>query len=128
MTARVVAVDGSLVCLALFVCVQVAYYISYAKATVLPESTGAILVGAVVGGLFKYVYGRSMNLHNFSPDIFFFGLLPPIIFEAGYSLRRTLFFRNFGSIATYAVFGTIIASVVTGYIIYIAAKAGDACT
>ena len=34
-------------------------------------------------------------------------LLPPIIFEAGYTLRRKNFFRNLGTITAYAVVGTL---------------------
>lgn len=44
----------------------------------------------------------------FDNDIFFTIILPPIIFSAGYSLRKSLFFENFGMISFLGVIGTII--------------------
>jgi NhaP-type Na+/H+ or K+/H+ antiporter len=44
----------------------------------------------------------------FDNEIFFTIILPPIIFSAGYSLRKSLFFENFGMISFLGVIGTII--------------------
>ncbi|KAI8114397.1 hypothetical protein M9434_002522 [Picochlorum sp. BPE23] len=56
---------------------------------------------------------------RFSPAAFFYALLPPIVFAAGFTLKKRSFFDNIGAILTYAVLGTVISAVTFGLGTYI---------
>jgi sodium/hydrogen exchanger 8 len=114
------ALNTLLLVVILGLCILAAYLIKQNSFYYLPESAAAIVVGAIVGGLAKVVYPSTEEMHflTFEPELFFFLLLPPIIFEAGYALRKKDFFANFWSITLFAVFGTIISTFVIGYCIY----------
>ncbi|KAF0762345.1 hypothetical protein AaE_003316 [Aphanomyces astaci] len=97
----------------------------------LPEAAGeydrhsTIFVG-MMGGVLYLMHTDSVtkSLATFDPSIFFIGLLPPIIFNSGYTMKRRFFFDNITAIVTYAVAGTTISSFVVGVIVYIAGYAG----
>ncbi|CAC5370571.1 SLC9A6_7 [Mytilus coruscus] len=62
--------------------------------------------------------GSLVRAVTFDPEFFFNVLLPFIIFEAGYSMKRKHFFKNLGAIMAYAFIGTTISCVVVGGIMY----------
>mmetsp|Transcript_58111 Transcript_58111/g.123246 ORF Transcript_58111/g.123246 Transcript_58111/m.123246 type:complete len:566 (-) Transcript_58111:5-1702(-) len=109
----------------LICCTLLAYYVKRHKIYFLPESAVAMLVGVVIGGLARLlVTGDKLSLFSFSPEFFFFVLLPPIIFEAGYSLKKKEFFQNIGAITLYAFAGTLISTFVVGMLTFGAAQIG----
>uniref|UniRef100_A0A182K3T6 Sodium/hydrogen exchanger n=1 Tax=Anopheles christyi TaxID=43041 RepID=A0A182K3T6_9DIPT len=55
---------------------------------------------------------------TFDPEIFFNIILPPIIFHAGYSLKRKYFFRNLGAILMFAIIGTTLSAFLIGALMY----------
>ena len=114
------ALNTLLVVLILGLCVLSSYLIKQHKVYFIPESTAAIFVGVVVGGFTRLFYPSQEELTflSFQPEFFFFLLLPPIIFEAAYSLERKSFFKNFCAISLYAFGGTIASSFIIGYSVY----------
>lgn len=53
-------------------------------------------------------------LLQFSPTTFFLLLLPPIIFNSGYHMNRTLFYPLLPAISMYAILGTAVSAAVIG--------------
>ncbi|XP_022723288.1 sodium/hydrogen exchanger 5-like isoform X7 [Durio zibethinus] len=87
----------------------------------LPEASASLLIGLIVGGLANISDTETSirTWFNFHEEFFFLFLLPPIIFQSGFSLSPKPFFSNFGAIVTFAILGTFIASVVAGVLVYL---------
>ncbi len=76
----------------------------YSHAPWIHESSIAALLGVLVGGLLKLLDGAAVR---FDSNLFFYLVLPPVIFSAGYTLKRRKFFRYFHLISLFGVFGTL---------------------
>jgi sodium/hydrogen exchanger-like protein 6/7 len=78
------------------------------------------IAGMVVGLVLRLAASNAI-LSNVSFDyqMFFNLLLPPIILASGYELHQGNFFRNLGTILTFAFAGTFISAVVLGMILFI---------
>lgn len=87
-----------------------------------PEVGVVILVG-IVASMVCQAAGVGNRIDVFDPTIFFVGLLPPIIFNSGYHLKRQLFFSNLPAIFTMAICGTITSAVLIAYGLYLLAQA-----
>ncbi|XP_016196868.1 sodium/hydrogen exchanger 2-like [Arachis ipaensis] len=76
----------------------------------LNESITALLIGLCTGVfILLNTGGRSSHIFVFSEDLFFIYLLPPIIFNAGFRVKKKQFFRNFMTIILFGVVGTLIS-------------------
>lgn len=76
----------------------------YSHAPWIHESSIAALLGVIVGGLLKLLDGAAVR---FDSNLFFYLVLPPVIFSAGYTLKRRKFFRYFHLISLFGIFGTL---------------------
>ncbi|KAL3155429.1 hypothetical protein ABBQ38_010986 [Trebouxia sp. C0009 RCD-2024] len=111
-----VSEELTLVWLLLITTVLTSFFIQRYQVQFIPPSGAAMILGMVCGGIVK-VAGFHSGL-RFSPAAFFYGLLPPIVFAAGFTLKKRDFFRNFGTITVFAVPGTFISALFFGSITY----------
>jgi NhaP-type Na+/H+ or K+/H+ antiporter len=74
------------------------------------ESITALIIGLCTGVVILLMTkGKSSHLFVFSEDLFFIYLLPPIIFNAGFQVKKKQFFRNFMTITLFGAVGTMIS-------------------
>ncbi|KAL8237636.1 hypothetical protein R6Q59_018716 [Mikania micrantha] len=75
------------------------------------ESITAIIIGCVVGTIILCTSKwKSSKLLRFDEELFFIYLLPPIIFNAGFSVKKKQFFHNFIPIMLFGVTGVFIST------------------
>jgi len=103
-----------------------------------PESCLLIILGTVFGAfLFVVLPGSDECTLNadcvddshlvfpkFTPELFFYYLLPPIILEAAYCLHNKHFFDNIRAILWFAVVGTIVNFLLTGTLLVLIQEGG----
>lgn len=122
---REIGFDLVLVCYALIGLILVAIW---AERQHVPSSLAAVLVGAALGIVLRVVGAESApSLHSllfFDEELFLYVLLPPIIFEAGFSVSRRFFFNNLATILLFAVPGTILTTFAIGQACQLAGAAG----
>ncbi|XP_020108730.1 sodium/hydrogen exchanger 2 [Ananas comosus] len=74
------------------------------------ESITALIIGLCTGVVILLTTkGKSSHILVFSEDLFFIYLLPPIIFNAGFQVKKKQFFRNFMTIILFGAIGTMIS-------------------
>ncbi|KAJ8016060.1 hypothetical protein DPEC_G00003220 [Dallia pectoralis] len=100
------------------ICIILVHLLIKFKLHFLPESVAVVSLGILMGGFIKLIEFQELanwkEEEMFRPNMFFLLLLPPIIFESGYSLHKGNFFQNIGSITLFAVVGTVISAFIVG--------------
>ncbi|VDO81241.1 unnamed protein product [Schistosoma margrebowiei] len=122
--------------LILLVCLKLAYhYIPYISIYI-PESLLLILIGITFGSIVFYTMENyptdhyhnhndhtSISIKNtvwkFTPELFAYYLLPPIILESAYGLYNRTFSEYLGVVLIFSVIGTICNFLLIGFLLYI---------
>lgn len=98
-------------------------FIESTKAGYIHETGIAIILGMVISLFARWFgYTEINSILEFSESLFFYVCLPPIVFAAGYNMKRKKFFQHFNYIALFGILGTFccftIFSFFTGLLFY----------
>ncbi|XP_018652696.1 putative sodium/hydrogen exchanger [Schistosoma mansoni] len=107
--------------LMILICLKLAYhYIPYISSYI-PESLLLILIGITFGSIVFYKienYTIDNTVWKFTPSLFSYYLLPPIILQSSYELYNRTFSEYLGVILIFSVIGTICNFLFIGIIMY----------
>ncbi|KVI03980.1 hypothetical protein Ccrd_017706 [Cynara cardunculus var. scolymus] len=80
------------------------------------ESITALAIGLGTGSIILLTSGgKSSHIMEFKQEFFFIYLLPPIIFNAGFQVKKKQFFQNFTTITSFGAIGTLISFAIISF-------------
>jgi len=102
------------------------YFLKKTRIKIINESFFATIVGLIAGAILSALENDKYinNITNAYVKFFLILLLPPIIFESAYNMKKKEFFKQIGTITIFAFLGTIISIIVTSVLFYISSFIG----
>ncbi|KAJ6249004.1 sodium/hydrogen exchanger [Anaeramoeba flamelloides] len=97
--------------------VTTAYFLRSRHVMIVHETGTSILFGGIVGLIIRLSTSAAdlQSFVEFNSEVFMLVLLPQIIFESGYNMRRKAFFKNASSFLLLAFVGTLISMFVISF-------------
>ena len=108
-----------LLIISILMCIMVIYALLRLNLHFLPGSVAVILIGMILGASIKAIRKDLEDIVKFNAENFFLFLLPPIIFESGYTVNKGNFIGNLGTIHVFALGGTVISAITVGIGMYL---------
>lgn len=136
---RVAAFSMTVMILIVLLTLMLGVMLKHYKSRWLQSSGAALLLGIAVGCFvfltleasyesmpenMRYSLRAFAQCMRFDTKFFFLVLLPPLVFEAGYTLHPTTFFNNSDAISTFAFVGSLTSAIATGVLMYSAGLVG----
>ena len=136
---RVAAFSMTVMILIVLLTLMLGVMLKHYKSRWLHSSGAALLLGIAVGCFvfltleasyesmpetMRYSLRAFAQCMRFDTKFFFLVLLPPLVFEAGYTLHPTTFFNNSDAISTFAFVGSLTSAIATGVLMYSAGLLG----
>ena len=122
----VVPLETALFFILLMIYVVIGGYMEHKKVKFGHETGIALVMGLIISACLHYLSEKASDYDvNFDGTVFFYVCLPPIIFAAGFNMRRRRFFANIGYILLFGVFGTIVTFLVFAGLTYLVMQYGN---
>ena len=73
------------------------------------EASLVCVIGIIISAIYTYCGSKEFaDIMQFNDDLFFYFILPPIVFAAGFNMYRQKFFNNIRNILLFGLLGTFI--------------------
>jgi len=90
------------------------------------QTSCTLIIGIVIASsLWSFFGDTRTEVYKFNPEVFFDFLLPPLMLNSGFNMRRKAFFSNIGNINIFGIGVTIVCFVIYSVLSYIAIKYGN---